>query len=181
MCGRYQFYDDKNQYIKNLLDAAKNTFNKQSFESLALKEVFPSNNALIAIKDNKTATTKFTIMKWGYPLNNSLLINSRKEKIDTPFYQDWNSCVIPASAYYEWSKDKRKHVFYLDDSPIFLAGLYKDNCFSILTEDATNQQKEIHHREPVILSYEDAKKWCLTKNHNIILKKSITDRNIEAL
>ena len=179
MCGRYFLNDRKNAYINKLVEEAKKKFDSKAFSSLALEEVYPSNNALVAIYDIEKDNTRFTILKWGYSLNSSLLINTRKEKLETPFYQDWHSCIIPASSYFEWSKTKQKYRFFIENEPLFLAGLYKDNCFTIITEDAVNKQKEIHHREPVILTYEDAKSWCKTKDINIVNNKSIIDREIE--
>lgn len=179
MCGRYFLNDRNNPYINKLVEEARKLFNSKAFSSLALEEVYPSNNALVAIYDKEKDSTRFTILKWGLSLKNSLLINTRKEKLETPFYKDFRSCIIPASSYFEWSSSKQKYKFFIKNEPLFLAGLFKDNCFTIITEDAVSKQKEIHHREPVILNYEDAKKWCKTKDINIVNNKSILEREIE--
>lgn len=179
MCGRYQFNSKNNPYIDNLLNEAKKVFSKKSIESLAKDEVFPSQNALVAISDEKTNKEKFTIMRWGYSFSNKkLLINTRKDKIETPFYESWKPCVIPASSYYEWSKDKVKYRFSIENQAIFFAGLYKDNCFTIITEEASGAQRDIHHRQPVILNYTNAKLWCKRKEL-LILSNSLQVRNIE--
>ena len=179
MCGRYQFNSNNNPYIDNLLNEAKKIFSKKSIESLAMNEVFPSQNALVAISDEVTHKDKFVIMKWGYAFNQGkLLINTRKDKITSPFYESWKSCVIPASSYYEWSKEKVKYRFSIEGKPIFFAGLYKDDCFTIITEEASGTQRDIHHRQPVILNYENAKLWC-QKKELLILSNSIQVRNIE--
>ena len=61
MCGRYQFNSKNNPYIDNLLNEAKKVFSKKSIESLAKDEVFPSQNALVAISDEKTNKEKYTM------------------------------------------------------------------------------------------------------------------------
>ncbi len=175
MCGRYQFYERDNTYINRLLEEAKKIFSKESFSSLALEEVYPSQNALVAIYDKQKKNTFYAIMKWGYSFKDKLIINTRKESIDSNFYQAFKHCIIPASAYYEWSKSKQKYKFYLKNEAIFLAGLYLNNTFTIITEEATNAQKEIHHRQPVILTYQDAKEWCMNNDNNI-LDNSIQNR-----
>ena len=39
----------------------------------------------------------------------------------------------------------------IDDQDIFLAGIHDNGQFSIITREATKENSEIHHRQPVII------------------------------
>ena len=77
-------------------------------------------------------------------------------------------------AFFEWEKQtdtnkKLKRKIFVPDQEIFsLAGIYdkfhdkKGNeyfAYSILTVEANNELKNIHHRMPVILTREKEDKW----------------------
>ncbi|MBR3135486.1 MAG: SOS response-associated peptidase family protein [Clostridia bacterium] len=80
-------------------------------------------------------------------------------------------CLIPASCYFEWHKTdknkKDKYAFYAENrEPLYLAGLYIKTsdqqrlpCFSILSQDAASNIREIHPRMPVIVPYSRAEEW----------------------
>ncbi len=63
--------------------------------------------------------------------------------------------IIPCSGYYEWKKaekNKIPHYFTnVDDQDIFLAGIHENGQFCIITREATEKNKEVHNRQPVII------------------------------
>ena len=87
------------------------------------------------------------------------LINARletlMEKVSFKKLIQTSRCLVVADGYYEWKREnKEKTPFYFtktDSSLMFLAGLHQNNQFCIITKEATNAVKEVHHREPLII------------------------------
>ena len=42
---------------------------------------------------------------------------------------------------------------------LFIAGIFADNQFCLITEQASQNVNEIHHRQPVILNEEDVNRY----------------------
>ena len=94
-------------------------------------------------------------------------------------------CVVPISGFYEWCRQQGQKVPYFivpqDSEGLLLAGLWdrwvnkqgSDKLgravgeellsFTILTTAASESMQTIHHRQPVILTKEDALKWLDAK------------------
>ena len=111
----------------------------------------------------------------------SRLVNARAETIDQKpsfrqAYRNWR-CVIPADGFYEWQKNADhpkapKTPYYIShrDGELFgFAGLYEawqppegglpiQSC-TIITTEANEMMKPIHHRMPVILTPEHESIW----------------------
>ena len=72
-------------------------------------------------------------------------------------------CIAVADGFYEWKreeKEKTPHYFVREDKkPIFLAGIYESDQFCLITEEASDNIKEIHHRQPVILNQTDVNRY----------------------
>lgn len=155
MCGRF-FLDVNN---KEILD-----YYNIKDEKEGGGEKFPSHKAIV-IKENET-----TYMKWGFPLNNKLVINARGETVfEKRFFKKAiksQRCLIPACHFYEW-KDKMKYKIKVDNEKFFsMAGIYnkvidkngeEHYAFVILTAGANREMSEIHHRMPVILDKKEEK------------------------
>lgn len=103
-----------------------------------------------------------------------MMINARSEIVaeKASFKYSFNSkrCLIPASAFYEWTvgDDKKKdpHYIYLPDKePFFFAGIWAHNdkmdvtSCSILTTTPHKNIAHIHDRMPVILKEEAYEPW----------------------
>lgn len=182
MCGRFLFYDHQNPIIKEWISIAQKNLPPSLYASLSIEEVFPSQCVLTGIYDSNTKKIGMKVLKWGIPLSNKIVINTRIESLHTsPFYQDIGRCIIPCSGYYEWDKQTRqKYEINVNESVIYLAGICKKIqdqwYFSILTEPAQSIQKEIHHREPILLKRDDALAYLQTNDIDTILKKSERSR-----
>ncbi len=126
-------------------------------------------------------------MRWGFvPLwyktmaDGPLLINARAETIaHKPAFREAvraRRCLIPASGFYEWTKDEsgNRLPWYIqpaDDEALVFAGIWQDhgdaaprNC-AIVTTGASQQMGAIHHRMPVILRPEDWPLWLGEDGH----------------
>lgn len=100
-------------------------------------------------------------------------INARVETAATkPYFRKaWKSgrCLIPADGWYEWKEGERgKQPYFIhraDDEPVLMAGLYEANphanitSFTILTMESVGALRELHEREPLVLSAEAGKQW----------------------
>ena len=89
-------------------------------------------------------------------------------------------CIIPANGYYEWiSENNNKTPYFIhipDKEPIYFAGIWKYlnikkntfKIFSIITKPANSLLSEIHHRMPVILSFNESKEFLDNNNSNYL-------------
>lgn len=172
MCGRYIFNDGKNEYIQKFVEDAQSHFSQ---ELLFRKDVFPNSDVIVAAKKNNQIS--YSLMHWGCPLNKKIVINARSETYAvSPFFKGFSPCIILASSYYEFNKDKEPYLFFVDNAPLFMAGIHKNKQLVILTENASAPQSNIHLRQPVIFNYEDAKKWCQTNDTTSLHHLSIQNR-----
>jgi putative SOS response-associated peptidase YedK len=110
------------------------------------------------------------------------LINARSDTVASkPAYKRAfakRRCIIPADGFYEWQKregEKKKQPWFIrrrDGEPLAFAGLWEiwhdpevgddapriKTC-TIITTDANDLMKPIHHRMPVVLDESDWERW----------------------
>lgn len=111
-------------------------------------------------------------MRWGFERPRlGTINNSRAEKLDGPMWAEAfreRRCLIPASAFYEWSGPKgrkRTHRFTrTDGSPFLIAGIWEESpgwgpCFSMVTTEANLVMAPIHSRMPVYLEDEEVEDY----------------------
>ena len=113
-------------------------------------------------------------MRWGFHRAfNPAINNARIEKLTTGMWAGaWKEnrrCLIPVSAFYEWSGPKGKkqtHAFVSISEEaeeesgfhrLWMAGLWENHdelgeCFTMITRAATGAAAEIHDRMPAILT-----------------------------
>jgi len=111
------------------------------------------------------------------------MINARAESIhEKPAYKRpfrRSRCLIPASGFYEWKKQKDKKqpycITHKDHQLMAFAGIWDlwkgqsetiKSC-SIITTDAASSIRHIHERMPVILENSAFATWLDTDNQNI--------------
>ena len=123
-------------------------------------------------------------MRWGFlphwyktPTDGPLIINARSETVaEKPAFRKAvreRRCLIPASGFYEWrSSDPRPKTpffFHAPEHPLFtFAGIWRtwraeghepvDTC-AIVTCDANDAMRPIHHRLPVVIGAQDRGLW----------------------
>jgi putative SOS response-associated peptidase YedK len=139
---------------------------------------------------------KIVTMKWGlvphWAKNETIsnkLINARSETVtEKPSFKDSfkkRRCLIIADGFYEWQgSGLTKRPFFIcmkDDVPFGMAGLYdiwtnaggeKITTCTIVTTEANEIMKPIHHRMPVILDAKDYDVW---------LNVEKTDSNLQTI
>ena len=174
MCGRYLFNDHNNQKIQAIIDETKTKYEQPTLDLVSWDEIYPSAFSVVLIYQDKLIPT---LMTWGYPKwdNKSIIINARSETINNSnFFKDdyaKHRCVIATTGFYEWDKNKKKHfIKNIQADILYLAGIYRlvDNkyYYCILTKEATEHLKIIHDRMPIVMSEEEAIRYCLkNKKH----------------
>ncbi|MDO4500875.1 MAG: SOS response-associated peptidase family protein [Erysipelotrichaceae bacterium] len=180
MCGRYEISPFvKEKKIKNDLLTIKI---KNSGES------FPGDNVPV-IALNRNLEVDYFYMKWGYSLNKKLIFNCRSEEIKNKqlFKEDYfkHRCLIKASSYYEWDKNKIKYSIYADED-LYLAGIYRfyngNFEFSILTKDPISDIAFIHERMPVIFKENQINDWLnLNNDPDDMIKESIKNLKYKSI
>ncbi|MCX6138999.1 MAG: SOS response-associated peptidase [Ignavibacteriales bacterium] len=190
MCGRYAIINGKKIFAtfamlremeKQITPAlAAPHYNAAPTERLPI--VFQSPEEL-AIRD----ATWWMIPHWsksGKPDMKFASFNARAETITTsklfaPYFKD-HRCLIPADGFYEWKRDagtKTPMFIHRRDEAIFMmAGVYsiwksetgdERPSFSIITTDANEVMRGIHHRMPVILSEPEFDQWLDRSNNDV--------------
>lgn len=164
MCGRYVV---KNPVTKtsSLVKSAIQVEDNENYNA-------HPNQKLPVIKKYKNGNT-LENLKWGLVPNwvknkdFKSLINARIETIDEKISFKKliknKRCVAVADGFYEWRREekvKTPHYFVRkDNNTIYFAGIYENDQFCLITEEAQNNIKEIHHRQPVILIQNDINRY----------------------
>lgn len=173
MCGRFVQKVDLREAAK-IFDAIVEGEQKINYN------VAPRQPIAVIMEDGKR---KIVEMLWGlvprWAKDASIankLINARSETVaEKPSFRDSfksRRCLIIADGFYEWqTKDGIKKPFYIymkDKKPFGMAGLYdlwKDEngkeitTCTIITTEANEFMKSLHHRMPVIISPENYNHW----------------------
>lgn len=171
MCGRF-YLDADAEFLINYF---KLRYEPREIPIQAV--VYPSQSSPIII--NHKSEKRMGMMQWGFQLTGIQrpIINSRAETLhEKNLFKaafEKKRCIIPASGFFEWqegSKEKPKPMFRINTSdPLMLmAGIYMKQTeasgivnwrFSVVTRDANEQMKAIHHRMPLIFDLEHAERW----------------------
>lgn len=174
MCGRFVMACD----LSELVDAF--TISHMAFVPEQVYNIAPGARVAAVIHDG---TNRLIPLKWGlvpswakYPSIGRGLINARAETVRekrsfrNAFTQ--RRCLIASTGFYEWRKDARgKTPFYVGlraGGPFGFAGLYEvwhssegnelATC-TIITTEANDLIRPIHHRMPVIIPHHEAPRW----------------------
>jgi putative SOS response-associated peptidase YedK len=173
MCGRYSLIciDDLGNRFRvfDPMIGARSMFN-----------VSPGNEMPVIVRSD---TDKISLMQWGLvpswtkDIGTALRpVNARAESLlEKPLFHSLTKtgrCLVPASGFYEWKKErKQKMAFYftVPESPLFaFAGLYDTwkgpdgtmlATYTIITCEPNALLKEVHNRMPVILSQKNEERW----------------------
>ncbi|MBV0912698.1 SOS response-associated peptidase [Anianabacter salinae] len=143
--------------------------------------ICPTNRVHAVVSDG--AQRRLTAMRWGFLphwyktlTDGPLLINARAETIaEKPAFRAAcreRRCILPATGFYEWTKDDagNRLPWYIrpaDGAPIAFAAVWQlwergeerlVTC-AIVTTGANDAMSAIHHRMPVTLAPDDYALW----------------------
>ena len=164
MCGRYVITNPvskTHKLVKSAIQVEDNeNYNAHPYQKLPVIKKYKNGNTLENLKWG-------LVPSWAKDKDFKALINARLETIDEKIsfkklIKDFR-CVAVADGFYEWKREeKEKTPFYFvreDKKPIFFAGIYEGDQFCLITEEASENIKEIYHRQPVILNNTDVKRY----------------------
>lgn len=182
MCGRYSLFANKEELIDRF-----DIINGLEWEWEERYNIAPSQNVLAVVGSAEGNRAGF--LRWGLipfwandiKIGNKM-INARAEtlheKRSFKHLLERRRCLIIADGFYEWKKEgSQKQPYRIQlksQEPFAFAGLWDrwqqgdtiiQSC-TIITTEANELVKEVHHRMPVILEKEDESIW---------LDRSITD------
>ena len=160
MCGRFVVTNPvskTNGIVKTAIKVEDTeNYNAHPTQNLPVVKKYTNGNTLELLKWG-------IVPSWSKQKDFKPLINARLETIDEKIsfkkHIKIHRCVAVADGFYEWKRDgKEKIPFYFlrdDKKMMFIAGIFSDNQFCLITEQASQNINEIHHRQPVILNEKD--------------------------
>ena len=177
MCGRYVI-DLPVDVMREMFDA---TLIDNDLPETRNWNVCPTVRVpAIALEDGERRLTSF---RWGLiprwyakPTGGPLLINARAEGIaEKPAFRDAireRRCLVPATGFYEWTKDDEGnrlpwYVTRADGAPMVFGGLWQPwekgeetvRSAAIVTVEAGPDVAAIHHRQPLLLNPDEWPLW----------------------
>jgi putative SOS response-associated peptidase YedK len=178
MCGRFT--------QSQRAEVIAKTFQVENVSTLEPRyNIAPTQSVATILQRGDKKTRQFKLLQWGLIPSwakdtkiSSKLINARAETVDEkPAFRNafkHRRCLVIADGFYEWQSQEakqRKQPFYcrMNNGGAFaFAGLWEswkdpngevtESC-TLLTTDANELMRPIHHRMPVILSPEDYDLW----------------------
>ena len=164
MCGRYVITNAVTK-TKNMVKTAikledSSNYNAHPYQDLPVIKKYTNGNTLESLKWGIVPT-------WAKKKEFKPLINARietiNEKVSFKHLIKKNKCVVIADGFYEWKRSSNnKTPFYLykkDKKNLFIAAIYQNDQFCIITENANEKICEVHNRQPVMLYEKDVNKY----------------------
>ena len=164
MCGRYVVTNAVSKtkgLVKSAIQVEDNeNYNAHPYQNLPVIKKYTNGSALEKLKWG-------LVPSWSKKKDFKALINARLETIDEKIsfkkLIKLHRCVAVADGFYEWKreeKNKTPYYFFREDKKIvYIAGIYENNEFCLITESASENVKTIHHRQPVILNEGDINRY----------------------
>jgi len=179
MCGRYVI----TKPVSKTLDLVKtnikvedtDNFNAHPSQKLPVIKSYTNGKALENLEWGLTPS-------WAKDKKDfKPLINARVEtlveKISFKKLIQTSRCLVVADGYYEWKRIEKEKVPYFfqreDNDLIFFAGIFQDNKFCIITREASNEIKEIHSREPLIINKSQINNYLNIKKNGMEILNAI--------
>ncbi|MEY2962658.1 MAG: SOS response-associated peptidase [Pelagibacteraceae bacterium] len=179
MCGRYVI----TKPVSKTLDLVKtnikvedtDNFNAHPSQKLPVIKSYTNGKALENLEWGLTPS-------WAKDKKDfKPLINARVEtlveKISFKKLIQTSRCLVVADGYYEWKRVEKEKVPYFfqreDNDLMFFAGIFQDNKFCIITREASNEIKEIHSREPLIINKSQINNYLNIKKNGMEILNAI--------
>ena len=167
MCGRYYFDPERDDPLTQKLSQALYSIGEEPFRG---GEIFPGTKIPALFPSTKDQSVQLAFFFWGFdvPYAKQNIINARSETVDSKvtFKDAFEKAriLVPAHAYYEWDKNKERHLYAIPNHELFFLTAIarpedKGRSLVLLTCEAEGVQREVHHRMPLCLTQEDAQKW----------------------
>ena len=172
MCGRFYIDEDTAEEIRRVVEEV----DRKKRERMAFHgDVRPTEKAILFYQGTggqAAGQIQTGDFQWGFVnQDKKLMINARSETVwEKPMFRnamEGQRCVVPASGFYEWTKDTREKYCFsgADEKILYLAGLYHyyegEGHFVILTRSADELMAPIHDRMPVVFTKNTWREWLM--------------------
>tara|TARA_B100001996_G_scaffold154877_1_gene117932 strand:+ start:192 stop:815 length:624 start_codon:yes stop_codon:yes gene_type:complete len=135
-------------------------YNAHPYQNLPVIKKYINGNTLENLKWGM-------VPSWSKKKEFKPLINARLETIDEKIsfkkLIKLSRCIAVADGFYEWKREEKYKVPYYflreDKKIMYMAAIYENNEFCLITEEASQNVNEIHHRQPVILNENDVNRY----------------------
>jgi len=176
MCGRFAFYSPS--------EATAALFGVNASLAIDARYNIAPTQYIAAIRKNEENEKELTSLRWGLipswakdPSIGNRMINARAETVaEKPSFRTAyrkRRCLILADGFYEWRREgevKIPHFISLaNGKPFAFAGLWEHwqskgaeeslQTTTIVTTAANEFLTQLHHRMPVVLETETARRW----------------------
>lgn len=141
-------------------------------------DAYPQSRLPIIVEES--GSLAIAEMQWGYPLSwkKGVAFNTRAETALGSPDNMWREslekrrCLVPTYGFYEPHRTqtakspktgkqiKRQYLFTVSGEPLFyLAGIFEEDHFSVMTTKPNASMEPIHDRMPVALKQKEAATW----------------------
>ena len=184
MCGRYVVTNPVSKTKSLVKTAIKvediENYNAHPYQDLPVIKKYTNGNALENLKWG-------LVPSWSKKKEFKPLINARLETIDekVSFKKliQLTRCVAVADGFYEWKREEKNKIPYYflreDKKIIYIAGIYENDQFCLVTEEASKNILEIHRRQPVILNEKDINRYLNIELNGSSFLKECKKPNLE--
>lgn len=161
MCTSYHVFPEENTEMHGIISELTENFPGQPVKT---GRISPTD-CVVVIDAQGIKPMRFGLQ---LPYRKGLQLNARSETAArSPLFSPMlisHRCLVPANAFYEWTPEKKAHLFSAADGGLlYMAALYtmepQGPRFVILTRAADEQVCPIHDRMPLLLQspeYRDA-------------------------
>lgn len=172
MCGRYAMNaEQKELYTAIPWLAGDEYFDIHGYRKRP--EIFPGTPILAVNKEHRAEDLFWTIADKTWEGKPVKVINAKSETVNrVPMFKEGfrnDRVLIPATGFFEWDAEKRKHLFTFDEPIFTFGGIARTceikgeptRCTVILTTEGNNVVRPIHtkNRMPVVIHAYDRAKW----------------------
>ncbi len=164
MCGRYVITNPVSKTKKIVKTAIKvedkENYNAHPYQNLPVIKKYTNGSTVENLNWGLTPL-------WAKKKDFKPLINARLETIDekVSFKKliKLSRCIAIADGFYEWKRDEKNkipHYFTRADKKLmYIAAIYENEEFCLITEQASQNISYVHYRQPVILNEGDVNKY----------------------
>lgn len=179
MCGRFAFYSPA-EASAALFGVVTSVEFKPRYNIAPTQDIAAIRNSVREPDEGR----ELAVLRWGLvpfwakdPSIGNRMINARAETVaEKPSYRAafrHRRCVVLADGFYEWRRENDSKTPYFislaSGEPFALAGLWEDwtdkqtgeslQTATLLTTEANDFMRPLHHRMPVVLGADSAGEW----------------------
>ncbi len=178
MCNRYSLTKKQERIITR-------EYGSVEFYFMQRFNIAPTQKAQVVVVENGKLVCRE--MKWGWTSKFGPMTNAKAETAHEKLFKEAlaeRRCLVPTDGFYEWKQGKpaQPYRFVLPSRGVFwMAGLGREDEFTILTTAARGLVRSFHERMPLILAESELESWLADPLERIIQPNGILAHGISEL